>query len=156
MAKLFCPYNRIINGDTLSKIINVESSGKDRSRTIKAILFAMRELMIQVEPNDETRDIVAFISMCLDAVFKTVEPSLVAWEKRGYWVKADKFRLEWEWTEKSSCELRTALFADEWGKIANVVAQIGQKFVKVKMPMRNTMGKSWEGAWQVLKHKGSG
>jgi hypothetical protein len=156
MAKLFYPYNRIINGEALSKVINLESSGKDRTRVIKAILFAIRELMSQSEPSDETRDIVAFISMSQYAVYRTIEPSLAAWEKRGYWVKADKFRLEWEWTEKSSKELKTALVANDWGRIAMLIAQIGQKFAHVKIPIKNTLGTPWVGAWQVLKQKGSG
>ena len=156
MAKLFYPYNRIINGETLSKVIHLESSGKDRNRIIKAILFAIRELMAQKEPGNETRDIIAFISISQEAIHKTIEPSLTAWEKRGYWVKADRFRLEWEWTEKSSKELLAALIADDWGKIAMLIAQIGQKYAHVKIPMKNTLGTPWKGAWQVLKQKGSG
>lgn len=156
MAKLFYPYNRFINGDTVSKVINMESSGKDRTKAIKAILFSMRELMTQEEPGDVTRDIVAFISMSLDTIFKTIEPSVSAWEKRGYWVKADKFRLEWEWSEKYSGEIKEALFIEDWGKIAQLIAQIGQKFVHIKIPMKNTIGTPWEGAWQVLRKKGSG
>ncbi len=156
MAKLFYPYYRIINGETLSKVIHLESSGKDRNRIIKAILFAIRELMSQKEPSNETRDIIAFISISQDSIHKTIEPSLAAWEKRGYWVKADRFRLEWEWTEKSSKELVAALTADDWGKIAMLIAQIGQKYAHVKIPIKNTLGIPWVGAWQVLKQKGSG
>ena len=46
-----------------------------------------------------SRDLAAFIAISLEKIFETVETSVVAWEKKGYWVKADRFRLEWEWSK---------------------------------------------------------
>ena len=33
----------------------------------------------------------------LEAIDESIEQSVAAWEKRGYWLKADRFRQEWRW-----------------------------------------------------------
>src|SRR5947207_14918354 len=81
----------------LSRVINPESAGKERPRLTKAIVLAVRELAKQKEVNDEARDLAAFIALALKTIAEGIDVSVVAWEKRDYWVKADKFRMEWMW-----------------------------------------------------------
>ncbi len=38
--------------------------------------------------------------LALEEINSNIDKSVEAWEKRGYWVKADKFRLDWEWSGK--------------------------------------------------------
>ncbi|PKN87371.1 MAG: hypothetical protein CVU46_04580, partial [Chloroflexi bacterium HGW-Chloroflexi-8] len=93
----------------MSRVINPESSGKERTKLTKTIVKAIRELMVQKEPNKLTKDLTAYISIALMEIHKTVDVSVEAWEKRGYWLKADKFRLDWEWTEIFSVQMRDSL-----------------------------------------------
>jgi hypothetical protein len=53
--------------------------------------------MRQGAPDHETKDMVAFIILALKEISSGIDQSVAAWEKRGYWVKADKYRLEWQW-----------------------------------------------------------
>jgi hypothetical protein len=134
----------------LSRIINYENAGKDRTRLSKTIVLALRELLRQREPNATTKDLVAYMVLALDAISATVDLSVAAWEKRGYWIKADRFRLDWDWTGQLGIQLRAALMTEDWGEVARLTAKIGQKLGKVKIAEKNRLGQPWVGAWESL------
>ena len=56
-----------------------------------------------------------------------------AWEKRGYWVKADRFRMDWMWTGQFADKIKVAIFTDDWGAIAMTIPQIAQKLNKIEL-----------------------
>jgi hypothetical protein len=134
----------------VSRIINTQSVGKERNQLLKAIVISIRELMKQSGVNENTRDLSAFISRALLAVHATVERSVGPWEKRGYWVKADKFRLEWAWTKTVGEEMVEAVLNEDWGIIAAHVAAVGERLKNIEVSERHRMGKPWVGAWQLL------
>ena len=134
----------------MSRVINPNSAGKERNQLMKAIAIALRELLANQEPNDQSRDYVAFISAALATISENIEPSLEAWEKRGYWLKADRFRLEWEWAGRMSGALEKALHADDWGAIALECVKLGDKVSKIKLPKNPRIGTPWVGAWRKL------
>lgn len=134
----------------LSRVINPEGAGKERTRLVKSIVLAMRELMRQPEPDDHSRDLAAFIALALLEIHNTIETSVVAWEKKGYWVKADRFRMEWAWAERMGNQMRQAVFNDDWATIALTVASLGGKLSNVDVPVRHRLGTPWEGAYQKL------
>jgi hypothetical protein len=135
----------------LSRVINPEGSGKDRNRLVKSIVLAMRELMRQPEPNEHSRDLAAYIALALLEINKTVESSVAAWEKKGYWVKADRFRMEWMWTDSLGKQMREAVLKDDWATIAMSVAKLGGKLNNVDVPIRHRLGEPWVGAFSHLK-----
>ena len=134
----------------MSRVINPDSAGKERSHLTKSIVIALRTLTKQADVNDETRDLAAFIALALLRIDATIELSVQAWEKRGYWVKADKFRMEWVWTKKMGEQLRTAVLGEDWGTVAMISAQVGQKLAKIKVPERHRLGTPWVGAYSIL------
>ena len=134
----------------MSRVINPDSAGKERTRLTKAIVIAIRELAKQSEPNEETRDLAAFIAMALQTIADGIDISVAAWEKRDYWVKADRFRMEWAWAGQMGEKIRVAVLNDDWGSVAMLSAQIAQKLQKVKVSEKHRMGKPWVGAWKQL------
>lgn len=134
----------------MGRVINPEGAGKERSRLVKSIVLAMRELMRQSEPDERSRDLAAYIAMALLEINNTIEASVGAWEKKGFWVKADRFRMEWIWTERAGKQMREAVLNDDWATIALTVAQTGAKLNHVEVPARNRLGTPWEGAYQAL------
>jgi hypothetical protein len=135
----------------MGRIINPEGVGKERTQLTRGIVLALRELMQQTETTAETRDLAAFIALALEAIQDSIDPTVEAWEKRGYWVKADRFRMEWAWAGRLAAALRTALLADDWPAVAQVAVQVGQKLNNVTLPQRHRLGQPWAGAWQTLK-----
>jgi hypothetical protein len=107
--------------------------------------------MRQPEPNDVTRDLAAFIALALESVAETIDSSVGAWEKRGYWIKADRFRMEWAWTEKYSKSMRKAVNEDDWSAVAMTAVQVTEKLKNVHVPQRHRLGTPWVGAWERLQ-----
>ena len=135
----------------MSRVINPETPGKIRNKMTKAVVLAIRELMQQAKPDSNTRDYAAFIAVALEAIDGTVEQTVLPWEKRDYWVKADKFRMEWAWAKTLGEQMRTATLAEDWGEVAMLAVQVGQKLNKVEVSPRHRMGKPWVGAWKQLQ-----
>ena len=135
----------------MGRVIHTNSAGKDRDQLTKAIVVALAELTETEPSNEKRRDLATFICLSLRAISETIEPTVAAWEKRGYWVKADRYRMEWSWTGQVAQKLREALLADDWEGIAQLADQIGKKLGKVKVSPHHRMGQPWVGAWDKLK-----
>lgn len=134
----------------MSRVINPESAGKDRTRLSKAIVLAVRELAKQKDITEETKDLTAFIALALRTIADGIDVSVAAWEKRDYWVKADRFRMEWMWSGQVADKLKVALFTSDWGTVAMLMPQIAQKFSKIEVSENHRLGKPWVGAFKQL------
>lgn len=137
----------------MSRIIHTEGAGKDRPRLLKSISLAIRELGKQPSLNAETRDLLAYLVLALEAIAAGIEESVRAWEKRGYWIKADRFRLEWQWSDELAARLRNALLQENWPEVTLLTAQIAQKVGHITVPERHRLGKPWVGAWERLMER---
>lgn len=137
----------------MSRIINPDSAGKQRTQLTKAIVLAVRELARQTDTNKEAHDLAAFISIALRTISEGIDVSVEAWEKRGYWVKADRFRMEWAWAAPMAEKMRNAVLEDDWTTVAALSAQIAQKFSKVQVSERHRLGKPWVDAFQQLNQE---
>ncbi len=134
----------------MSRIINPESAGKERTQLTKGIILSIRELAKQSDPGPESRDMAAFIALALATIAEGIDVSVAAWEKRGYWVKADKFRMEWLWADLYATKMRVAVLADDWAAVALVMTQTAQKLSKVTVPAGHRLGRPWVGAHKKL------
>jgi hypothetical protein len=135
----------------LSRVIKLETAGKERNQLIRATALAVRQLLQQKGVNQATRDLAAFCALTLAAIAETIDPSVAAWEKRGYWVKADRFRMDWLWAGQLAQALRQAILADNWQKVAQTAVQVAQRLADVKVPQRHRLGTPWTGAYELLK-----
>ena len=139
----------------MSRVINPDSAGKQRTKMTRAIALAVRELS-KTNPSknsgqlNEARDLAAFIALTLEVVAETIEVSVAAWEKRNYWVKADKFRMEWHWASQLAGQMREAATKEDWENVAQVAMQVALKLYKIKISEKHRMGRPWEGSWARL------
>ena len=134
----------------MSRIIKLDGVGKQRNKMTREVVLAIRELMQQEDVNDLTKDLAAFISLTLLQIYETIDITVAAWEKRDYWVKADRFRMDWAWSGTLAKDMREALENDDWESVAVISAQVAQKLNKVHVPKRNRLGEPWHGAWDEL------
>ena len=137
----------------MSRVINPDSVGKERTRLTKSIVLCIRELAKQSDVTAETKDQAAYIALALQAIADGIDASVAAWEKRDYWVKADRFRMEWMWAGQYADKLKVAIFTNDWGTVAMVSAQVAQKFGKVVIAQNHRLGKPWVGAHRQLVGK---
>ena len=135
----------------MSRVINPETAGKQRKLLLRSVVVAIRELMKQESQDDLSRDLASFIAITLLKIYETVNVSVTAWEKRNYWVKADRYRMEWIWTENLGRQMSKAILEDDWLTVAVTSAKIAQHVSSVELPKRLKLGEPWIGAWEVLQ-----
>ena len=137
----------------MTRVINPETAGKKRKLLMRGVVLAIRELMKQEAQDELSRDLAAFIGITLLEIYKTVNTSVAAWEKRNYWVKADRYRMEWVWCENLGRQMCTAVLAEDWLTIAITSAKVAQNVSTVDLPQRHKLGEPWIGAWETLQDR---
>ncbi len=134
----------------MSRIINSESAGKERTRLTKVVVISVRELLRQQEVSDLSRDLIACVLRSLDTIYETIDASVEAWEDRGYWVKADRFRMEWQWTKIMADKMRPLVYEEDYGELVPLMVQTMQALASVKVSENHRLGTPWVGQWQLL------
>ncbi len=135
----------------MSRIINIESVGKQRTQLTKAVALALRELSRQTSTGTEAQDLAAFIAIALETIAAGIDSSVAAWEKRGYWVKADRFRMDWAWAAPMASQMDAAVKAGDWPNIALLAARIASHLGRVLVSDHHRLGKPWRGAFERMK-----
>ncbi len=131
----------------MGRVVRTESVGARRRKLMQALALALRELVTRTGVDAETRDLVAFIVLTLEAIVATVQETTQAWEKRGYWVKADRFRMEWAWAERLAAAFRQALQEEAWEEITRLALALYPHVSEVQLPKRKRPQRPWAGAW---------
>ncbi|MCJ7695770.1 MAG: hypothetical protein MUO40_10125 [Anaerolineaceae bacterium] len=134
----------------MGRIISGESPVTLRNRLSKAIILAIRELMQQTQPDELSKDLAAFIVLSLETISDSINKTVIAWEKRDYWLKADKFRMDWAWTESLEIAMKKALFEESWEEIGKISIKIAEKFQGIKVSNNHRMGTPWVGAYKAM------
>jgi hypothetical protein len=137
----------------LSRIVNPDSGGRERARLSEGIVLAVRELASRNSPDAESHDLAAFIALALAIISQTIDSTVAAWERRDYWVKADKFRMDWAWCGLNAEKMKQAILNDDWGMVAKVATQVAQKLSKVNVSSGHRLGRPWVGAWNELRNR---
>ena len=134
----------------MSRVISTASPGKDLILLEKGIVIAIRELAKIQIMDDNTLDLLAYIALSMLSIGETIDASVTAWEKRGYWVKADRYRMEWTWASRLGSEMKQAILVENWGEVARITGLVTQKLTRIKISQRNRMGSPWVGAYTKL------
>lgn len=134
----------------MSRVINPDSVGKERTRLTKGIVLCIRELAKQTEVTSEAKDMAAYIALALQSISEGIDVSVAAWEKRDYWVKADKFRMEWMWAGRLAEKMKAAVLGDDWATIAMLMPQIASRFNKIVVSDSHRLGEPWVGGYTLL------
>jgi len=136
----------------MTKIIQTESGEKLRKDILKTIGLTLELLTVKSSFDSETKDMVAFVVLALEKVAVTINESVAAWEKRGYWIKADHFRLEWDWAGEFAKQIKICLQENDWTGMQNILARIQTKGIISSKSLRIN-GKPWKGAYFKLYRK---
>ncbi|MCM1564759.1 MAG: hypothetical protein NC238_02145 [Dehalobacter sp.] len=130
-----------------------ESGTTYRNRLTKSIVLSIRRMMQKGQPDKESLDMAAYVVLALEKIEESVDLSATAWEKRDYWLKADRFRMEWSWVEARRLSLVKAVLSQDWGNIASELIQVAQHFNKVEVSEKNRLGEPWVGSFKVLSSR---
>ncbi len=133
----------------MSRVINPENAGRNRTRLLQWIALACAQVMKQ-RSLDTRSDELAFIAAALEEIAAGVEVTTTAWEKRDYWLKADQFRRQWEWTGRSAQRLRAAIERGDASDAIPALTDLAPRLAGVTLPKRLPKELPWKGAHEKL------
>ena len=102
------------------------------------IAEALRRMASKRTFDQESQDLAALIVFSLRRLEEGVEQTASAWEKRDYYLKADRFRMQWEWLEDTIYALESALLLGQWDKVPEIMAVLFKilfKFLIILAPI---------------------
>ncbi len=138
----------------MTRIINTANPGSRRNAARRTIAEILRHLMFKREFDAETQDMAAALVFNLRIIAETVEVTLVAWENRDYFLKADRFRLEWEWVAPAADRLRDLAVAGRWEQLPAELASLAPRFADIRIAKMTRAAESWAGSYQLLRSQG--
>lgn len=130
----------------MGRLINTDSTGTQRQRWRRTIAEALKRLMQKAELDDEARDLAALIVHSLREISKGVERSATAWDKRHYYIKADRLRADWEWTDRMADRMANLIVAGDWMRLPVVLARLAPRFADVGVTQYTRSEELWNGA----------
>jgi hypothetical protein len=125
--------------------------GQQRHKLRRTIAEALRRLATKPVFDRESLDLSALIVFSLRRLEEGVEQTATAWEKRDYWLKADRFRREWEWIDQTVYELETALLLGPQDQVPEILATLFSRFGDITIGRYTRSSALWEGCYQRLQ-----
>jgi hypothetical protein len=132
----------------MSRVISTESPGKVRNQHRRTIAEALRRLSQKSQVDNEAKDLAALIVFCLHGMADTVDRTTRAWEKRDYWMKAERFREKWRWLDPLADELGSVIYKGLWDQLPTVLARLMSHFTDVKVKRMTRKPELWRGAYE--------
>lgn len=134
----------------MSRLINPDSTGTERQRLRRTIAEAMHLLMAKTALDDEARDLAALIVFSLREIVNGVERSADVWDKRHYYIKADRLRRDWEWAARASERMTGLIVGGDWARLPVVLAALVPHFADIHVAKVTRSHKLWDGACRRL------
>lgn len=134
----------------MSRVVNVDSPGKNRNRLMRTAAELLRRLSQKAELDAEAKDITAHLVFCLRGVEDGIEGSAMAWEKRDYWIKADQLRQRWSWAGNAAASLESLIRSETWESLPGIMAGLFGHFAEIKITKFTRDSSEWQGAYQRL------
>lgn len=138
----------------MTRVINTESPGKVRHRYRRTIAEMLRRLSQKERLDDEAKDQAALIVLCLHGIADTVDQVVRAWEKRDYWMKAERFHRQWEWLDPMADQLAATICEERWGRLPETLAQLMPHFSDITVKRLTRDPEVWRGARERLMNGG--
>ena len=134
----------------MSRVINIDSPAKRRNHNRRTIAELLRRLSQKATIDDEAKDMTATIVFSLRDISAGVEQTALAWEKRDYWMKAERFVRQWEWSAESAANIEDVIRNDSWDLLPELLADLFPRFADIQIKTMTRKADSWRGAYSQL------
>jgi len=137
----------------MSRVFRSESLHSQRKRRLRLLAYTLRALLLHNKRDTTARDMLAYATLLLDEIQGLVNTTVTSWERKGFWLKADRFRLEWAWVGEMRDALLQALQKEDWETLTALAAQLFGRISRVDVPKRMKDEQPWQGAWHTLQER---
>ncbi|MCC6601781.1 MAG: hypothetical protein IT327_01155 [Anaerolineae bacterium] len=134
----------------MSRIVQIDTPTKIRNRNMRSIAEMLRQIMHKPKMDAEARDMAASMTLLLWEITDGVEQSAKAWEKRDYWMKAERFIRDWKWTAEVAANLEDVIRHDAWDLVPELLAELYPHFTDIQIKTMTRDASLWRGALQKL------
>ena len=134
----------------MSRVINTNSPGKIRNRHRRTIAEMLRRLSQKQSVDEESKDMAALIVYLLRELYDSAHQSAQAWEKRDYWVKAERFLQEWRWSLETASDFEDIIRHEAWDLLPELLADLFPRFADIQIKKMMRSPSEWQGAYQKL------
>jgi hypothetical protein len=100
--------------------------------------------------DQESKDMAAALVFALREIHDSVQVTLEAWEKRNYFLKADRFRLEWEWVPEAADALERLILDEEWDGLPVQIAKLAPRFSDIRIVKMTRPESTWKASHELL------
>ena len=135
----------------MSRVIHVDNPGKRRNAARRSIAEILRYLSRKSQIDDEAKDMSAALVSLLTEIKATVDESAAAWEKRGYWMKVERFVRDYEWIPEAAANLDDVIRHDAWDLLPELLAGLSPRFDDIHITTMTRKPTDWRGAYSRLK-----
>jgi hypothetical protein len=134
----------------MTRIINTANPGKLRHQARRTIAEVLRHLMPKEPTDPEAKDMAACVVYALRDIAATVDTTVEAWENRDYYLKADRFRIEWEWAGKQASQLERLIRQGRWSDVSQELAALATRFSDIRIARATRDASTWLGSYERL------
>lgn len=134
----------------MGRVINTDSTGKQRNQLMRTIAEILRQLSQKKEIDGAVKDMSAMLVYCLREVEAGIEQSAAAWEKRDYWMKAEELRQRWYWVGDVADQLQALILSENWGLMPQMMVKLLPHVADIKVTKLTRSESMWEGAYERL------
>jgi hypothetical protein len=134
----------------MSRVIRVDGPGKLRTQLMRTGAEVIRHLSLKTEVDDEARDLAALLVYLFREIDDGIDETVRAWEKRDYWVKAERFRMRWSWAGMAASRLEQIVIEEGWEQLPPALIELLPQFEDIKIAKLTRKPSLWRGAYDRL------
>ncbi len=134
----------------MSRVIHTNSPSKRRNRDRRTIAELLRRLSQKSEIDDDAKNMSATILFALRSIREGVDQTAAAWEKRDYWMKAERFLRQWDWIAEIAANIEDVIRNDAWDLMPELLVDLFPHFADIQVKSMTRKPSEWDGAYQRL------
>jgi hypothetical protein len=134
----------------MSRVINIDNPSKRRNHNRRTIAELLRRLSQKSKMDGDAKDMIATIVFSLRDISAGVEQTALAWEKRDYWMKAERFVRQWEWTIESAANIEDVIRNEAWDLLPELLADLFPRFADIQIKTMTRKADTWRGAYNKM------
>lgn len=134
----------------MSRVINTDSTGKQRSGALRTIAELLRRMSQKPDIDDDAKDMMAHLVLCLREIDEGIDSSASAWEKRDYWMKADELRTRWAWAGALAAQLERIIIEQRWNDLPTALVKLMPHVSDIDVNKLTRKESVWRGSYTRL------
>lgn len=137
----------------MGRVINTDSTGKQRSGALRTIAELLRRMSQKPDIDDDAKDMMAHLVLCLREIDEGIDSSASAWEKRDYWMKADELRTRWAWAGALAAQLERIIIEERWNDLPTALVKLMPHVSDIDVNKLTRKESLWRGSYTRLRQQ---